>query len=198
MANEKSQIGVKVDKDVWQRFRQDVHDRHGATRGILGSEVENALVDYMQSERGDEQLTRIEDDLATIVGMLSERQKSDSDGGSTIPTPSKDESTPARGNDKPRANQPRKDKLDYLLTELLADEPCNRQSGELPKDDITEIIRSEYDFSDDTVHKYKDRLISRLDAKEHPQHGVTVAWGERYDDIVDELREQADEEMSNL
>jgi hypothetical protein len=100
--------------------------------------------------------------------------------------------------DKPRANQPRKDKLDYLLTKLLRDNPCDRQSGELPKSDFTEIIQTEYDFSESTVEEYQSKLINRLDAEEHPMHGKTVAWGKRYSDIVDDLREKADEEMTDL
>jgi hypothetical protein len=198
MAKEKRQIGVKVDQDVWQRFRQNVKDRHGSVRGVLGIEVENALIDYIESERADDRLARIEDDVATIVGVLSEREQTNSDGGSTLPSASSSESTRARISDKPKANQPRTDKLDYLLSELLADEPCNRESGELPKANFSDIVKSKYDFSDDTVSEYKDRLISRLDAQEHPKHGVTVAWGERYDDIVEELRDEADDEMSTL
>jgi len=146
MAKDKRQIGVKVDKDVWQRFRQDVMDRHGSVRGALGIELENALINYIQAEQANDQLTRIEDDVATVVSMLAEKEKSDSDGGSDTPTVSEDESTRARDLDKPRANQPRKDKLDYLLTKLLRDNPCDRQSGELPKSDFTEIIQTEYDF----------------------------------------------------
>jgi len=198
MAKDKRQIGVKVDKDVWQRFRQDVMDRHGSVRGALGIELENALINYIQAEQANDQLTRIEDDVATVVSMLAEKEKSDSDGGSDTPTVSGSESTRARDLDKPRANQPRKDKLDYLLTKLLRENPCDRQSGELPKSDFTEIIQTEYDFSEGTVDEYKSKLISRLDGKEHPQHGVTVAWGERYNDIVDDLRDKADEEMTDL
>jgi len=198
MAKDKRQIGVKVDTDVWQRFRQDVMDRHGSVRGALGIELENALINYIQAEQADDQLTRIEDDVATVVSMLAEKEKSELDGGSDTPTVSDGESARPRDLDKPRANQPRKDKLDYLLTKLLRDNPCDRQSGELPKSDFTEIIQTEYDFSEGTVEEYKSKLISRLDGKEHPQHGVTVAWGERYDDIVDDLREKADEEINDL
>ena len=198
MAKDKRQIGVKVDTDVWQRFRQDVMDRHGSVRGALGIELENALINYIQAEQADDQLTRIEDDVATVVSMLAEREKSESDGGLDTPTVSDGESARPRDLDKPRANQPRKDKLDYLLTKLLRDNPCDRQSGELPKSDFTEIIQTEYDFSESTVEEYQSKLISRLDGKEHPQHAVTVAWGERYSDIVDDLRDKADEEMTDL
>jgi len=188
-----------VDRQLYERFKNYVQDVHGHTRGHLKTEVENALRDYMQSDAGEKQLTRIEDDVATAVNMLSTiKKESDSDGGSPDPTVSEDESTRARDLDKPRANQPRKDKLDYLLTKLLQDNPCDRQSGELPKSDFTEIIQTEYDFSEGTVNEYKSKLISRLDAKEHPRHGVTVAWGERYSDIVDDLRDKADEEMTDL
>lgn len=198
MAKEKRSIGVKIDKEVWRRFRQDVQDRHGTIRGALGIEVENALIDYIEADRDNDQLTRIEDDLAKVVGILSEREISNADGGSPTASHSESVSTPARDSGKPKANQPRQEKIDYLLTELLADNPCNQQSGQLPKDDIRQIIKSEYDFTESTVDEYMDSLISRLDAKEHPRHGVTVAWGERYEQIVDELREEAEREMDEL
>jgi len=197
MGNKKKQP-TPIDEQTYERFKNYVKDVHGHTRGHLKTEIENALRDYMQSDASTKQLTRIEDDVATIVSMMAKREKSDSDGGSDTPTVSESESTRARDLDKPRANQPRKDKLDYLLTKLLRDNPCDRQSGELPKSDFTEIIQTEYDFSEGTVDEYKSKLISRLDAKEHPRHGVTVAWGERYSDIVDDLREKADEEMTDL
>jgi hypothetical protein len=108
MAKDKRQIGVKVDTDVWQRFRQDVMDRHGSVRGALGIELENALINYIQAEQADDQLTRIEDDVATVVSMLAEKEKSELDGGSDTPTVSEDESARPRSLDKPRANQPRK------------------------------------------------------------------------------------------
>jgi len=198
MGNKKKQP-TPIDEQTYERFKNYVKDVHGHTRGHLKTEIENALRDYMQSDASTKQLTRIEDDVATAVNMLSTiKKQSDSDGGSPDPTVSDGESTRARDLDKPRANQPRKDKLDYLLTKLLRDNPCDRQSGELPKSDFTEIIQTEYDFSESTVEEYQSKLISRLDGKEHPQHGVTVAWGQRYNDIVDDLREKADEEMTDL
>jgi hypothetical protein len=198
MGNKKKQP-TPIDEQTYERFKNYVEDVHGHTRGHLKTEIENALRDYMRSDAGEKQLTRIEDDVATAVNMLSTiKKQSDSDGGSPDPTVSDGESTRPRDLDKPRANQPRKDKLDYLLTKLLRDNPCDRQSGELPKSDFTEIIQTEYDFSESTVEEYQSKLIDRLDGKEHPQHGVTVAWGQRYDDIVDDLREKADEEMTDL
>ncbi|UXF50757.1 hypothetical protein 7908G4G3_23 [Haloquadratum phage sp.] len=198
MAKDKRQIGVKVDPDVWQQFRQDVMERHGSVRGALGIELENALIDYIQAGQADDQLTRIESDVATAVAMLSEIDNSEADGGSTKPMNSDSESARARNADKPQPNQPRQDKLNYLLNKLLENNPCNRESGQLAKDDFTEIIKTEYNFSDDTVEEYKTNLISMLDAHEHPVHGQTFAWGERYEEIVDELRDEADREIENL
>jgi len=197
MGNKKKQP-TPIDEQTYERFKNYVKDVHGHTRGHLKTEIENALRDYMQSDASTKQLTRIEDDVATIVSMMAKGEKSDSDGGSDTPTVSDGESARARDLNKPRANQPRKDKLDYLLTKLLRENPCDRQSGELPKSDFTEIIQTEYDFSESTVEEYQSKLIDRLDGKEHPQHGVTVAWGERYNDIIDDLRDKADEEMTDL
>jgi len=184
-----------IDRELYEQFKTFVKDTHGHTRGHLKTELENALRDYMQSDSGEEKLTRIESDVATAVAMLSEIQN---DGGIAAPTPSEDNSTRARQSSKPHPNQPRQDKLDYLLSRLIDENPVDRESGSLPKSDFKDLIKSEYDFNQDTVEEYQNKLISRLDANEHPVHGVTVAWGERFEEIVDELRDEADREIENL
>jgi hypothetical protein len=190
---------TRIDTDLYERFKNYVNDVHGQTRGHLRTEVENALRDYMKSEYGEEQLSRIESDVASLMQMMAEQNEKDqSDGGVTVRSDSQPESTRARQSSKPRANQPRKDKIEWLIEQLLEKTGTSYSSGEVPKSEISNIIETEYDFSSNTVDEYQQKIVSKLDAKEHPQHGVTVAWGNRYDDIVDELRDEADDEMSDL
>jgi hypothetical protein len=184
-----------IDKELYEQFKTFVKDTHGHKRGHLKKELENALRDYMASDSGEEKLTRIESDVATAVAMLSEIQN---DGGICPPTPSEDDTTRARQSSKPHPNQPRQDKLDYLLRRLIDENPVDLQSGSLPKSDFKDLIKTEYDFNQVTVEQYQNKLISRLDANEHPVHGITVAWGERYNEIVDELRDEADNKINDL
>jgi len=141
MGNEKTQPTL-IDKDEYEKFKQFVADAHGHTHGHLKTEIENALREYRQSTGREKQLTRMENDIATMKKVLAE---GDSDGG-------EDKNT----------------------------------------------IKKHYNFRDDIVESYYDDIVTDLKAEEHPMHGKTVAWGERYNDIVDDLRDKADEEMTDL
>lgn len=198
MGKEKAQPTL-IDKRIYERFKNYVEDIHGHTHGHLKTEIENALCDYMQSESGEARMARMENDIATVISMLDEAKiRSEMDGGTTADTRSNAQDARARENSKPRANQPRKDKIDYIITELMDKTGCTRQSGEVPISVLTDTIQTEYNFKSSTITEYKNQIQKRLDANEHPKHGKTIAWGNRYNDIVDELREQADEEMSDL
>jgi hypothetical protein len=198
MGKEKAQPTL-IDKRIYERFKNYVEDIHGHTHGHLKTEIENALCDYMQSESGEARMARMENDIATVISMLDEAKiRSEMDGGTTTDTRSNAQDARARENSKPRANQPRKDKIDYIITELMDKTGCTRQSGEVPISVLTDTIQTEYNFKSSTITEYKNQIQKRLDANEHPKHGKTIAWGQRYEDIVDELREQADEEMNDL
>jgi hypothetical protein len=198
MGKEKAQPTL-IDKRIYERFKNYVQDVHGHTHGHLKTEIENALCDYMQSESGEERMARMESDIATVISMLDEAKiRGELDGGATPDSNSNTQDAPARENSKPLANQPRKDKIEYIITELMDKTGCTRQSGEVPMTVLTDTIQTEYNFKPSTISEYKNQIQKQLDANQHPQHGKTIAWGNRYDDIVDELREQADEEMSDL
>ena len=102
--SDRVQPGGRVDEQVYEKFKQFVRDRHGTTRGVLGEELEKAMRQRMNAERGNDQLTRIENDVATIKAQLAEIE---ADGGETVsrtphepsgprPTPSDGENTHAR------------------------------------------------------------------------------------------------------
>lgn len=87
--NQLIQPGVRVDKSVWQEFRDDVAERRGGVRGHLKTEVENALRSYVEASKGGDitdRLRRIEnqlDDIEEGVGGLSEEseRKKNKDSG---------------------------------------------------------------------------------------------------------------------
>lgn len=79
---DKTQIGARVDEDLYERFKQAVEDKHGRTRGVLSHEVENALRNYVDADNPTDPLARIENDVATIKAQLAE-----SDGGEVVPEP---------------------------------------------------------------------------------------------------------------
>jgi len=106
--------------------------------------------------------------------------------------------THTRESDKPALNQPRDKKVAYLITQLIDEFSVTRESGEIPKQQIKDTIKKHYNFRDDIAESYYDDIVTDLKAEEHPMHGKTVAWGKRYSDIVDDLRDKADEEMTDL
>jgi len=63
---QEQQIGVRVDKQLWKQFRQDVMERRGAVRGHLKTEVNNALRSYIQASKGgdlDDRVRRLENSV---------------------------------------------------------------------------------------------------------------------------------------
>jgi hypothetical protein len=194
MGNEKTQPTL-IDKDEYEKFKQFVADAHGHTHGHLKTEIENALREYRQSTGREKQLTRMENDIATMKKVLAE---GNSDGGEDTLTLSHEDNTHTRESDKPASNQPRDKKVAYLITQLIDEFSVTRESGEIPKQQIKDTIKKHYNFRDDIAESYYDDIVTDLKAEEHPMHGKTVAWGERYSDIVDDLRDKADEEMTDL
>jgi len=78
MSQNEKQIGVKVNAELWQQFRSDVQDRHGAIRGHLKHEVESALREYMDASHGgdvNDRLMRIESQLDELAGAVSEQDE---------------------------------------------------------------------------------------------------------------------------
>jgi len=185
-----------IDADEYERFKQFVQNTHGQVRGNLKRELENALRDYRTAGNGEDQLTRIENDVATLKALMAEGE---ADGGEVVPTPSDGDSTRARSTDKPAPNQPRKDKVEYLLSEVLSfNSALTQESGQIAPKDVRQIVESNYNFADERIEEYVNLILSELDAEPHPRHGKTYLWGEDYQNAVDELREDADDELDKV
>ena len=78
MSRETVQIGVRVDKKLWEAFRNDVQERKGTVRGHLKNEHERALQAYLRGSHGGDthdRLTNIESELEAIRTTLSNPDK---------------------------------------------------------------------------------------------------------------------------
>jgi len=75
------QPGARIDADVWERFREEVRNRQGGVRGHLRSELENALLSYVDASDGgdvDDRLRRVENAVERIeeqTGVLVEGEE---------------------------------------------------------------------------------------------------------------------------
>lgn len=43
----RKKVGVQVDQGIWKEFNQFVKDKHGQTRGVLGSELDEAMKNHI-------------------------------------------------------------------------------------------------------------------------------------------------------
>jgi len=195
---ERIQPGGRVDKEIYEQFRSFVQRHHGQVRGALGEELENAMQERMNGvERGD-RLTRIEEDVATIKGILAE-----SDGGQNPPdsTPVPDlrsEKTHARAEsadrEKPAPNQPREAKVRYLRARIN-----DTYDGLISRPDLRNEIDQSFGFREDTIQEYVPLLIDALDAEVDPLcPDQLVAWGRRLQKRREKARTDAWDEAADV
>jgi len=148
-------IGVEVDRDLWEEFRQDVKERKGRVSGVLGAELENAIRQYIYdggNASTEERLTRIENKLnAAIPG--------DSDGGTTPETAhtharAADTPTPE---EKPAANQPRAEKAAWIVADMdLGD------NAKVPRAAIETKVQKEYNLGERSLEPMVDAVAERI------------------------------------
>lgn len=190
---ERTQIGAKVDKELWAEFREDVQERKGQTRGVLGVEVERALRAYMYGEgepKVNEKLDRIESLLETQLG-----QRADGSG-----TPSDAEThTRAEPGEKPPANATTDRKVAYLAATLLVRENCDDISElqTLPESHITEVVKEEYAFRSDTAERYVNGVIDYLGLRRHPTAANILASPWHHEELVEERRADVEAEAND-
>jgi len=157
-----------ISKEEYVRFKQWVQDVHGGTRGHLSSEVENALREYRQPDNTTDQLSRIEEDVATLKARLAEGE---SDGGSTV---SVGGTRAPRNSNKPHSNQPRQLKVVWFLDEYGYD----RDGGNTYKRAVEKQLKEAFGFDEGVIAEYIDLIIAELDAKEHPEKSGMIVWGD--------------------
>ena len=147
MTNTEKQIGVKVNAELWEQFRSDVQDRHGAIRGHLKHEVENALREYMDASHGgdvNDRLTRIESQLDTLTDAVPESDETKKDSGVS-------------------------QTVENRLTKIR--ETIEREADGQPKvhEKVVELaIKEHAGKSAPTLRQYKDLLQDERDLFDHP------------------------------
>jgi len=184
---ETTKIGVEIDEQVWEQFRQDVKTRRGRVRGVLGNEVETALRKQMlATEGGDaiDHMKRIEDKLDTVI-----EAEADGSGGTVVEAPS----APAPDS-KPKPNATRHEKVRYLMDEMGLDS----SGGSIHREAVRNVIQEEYEFSDGTIDDYVEAIITRLDAVPDPEIDGMFIWGDEEDERYDEVDANAAEEMERV
>jgi hypothetical protein len=206
--SDQTQIGPSVDAELWEEFRENVRDRHGRVRGVLGKELETALRQHLSDDatpterRLEARLMRIEDALDI----------SSADGGSPVsdtenthtqtPTPEQAPSEDSRV-EKPDPKAPRDNKVRYLA-QCVVDDHCDTADGDIntiPRKSLVKIVRDEYGFRKDTAVGYVDELIEHFDLVEKPgsgesENGLTLYVSpSRRDEI---LREAAESDFDKI
>lgn len=178
---------TRISKEEYQRFKQWVQDVHGKTRGHLSTEIENALREYRQPDNGKDSLARIEDNVATIMAHIAETE---SDGGSVVHTEdSANSRTHAEG--KPAPNSPRKDKVDWLVSQY-------DESGSTTAEEIKERVTDEFGFEERTAEEYVQPVIDTLDVKKHPNNPKVFLWGDKIEEVRESIEEESEQEFQEL
>lgn len=151
--SDQTQIGPSIDERLWKAFREDVKERHGRVRGVLGKELETALRQHLSDDatpterRLEARLMRIEDELGV----------SSADGGCPVsegehthtpaPAPAQESRVDSRV-EKPDPKAPRDDKVRYLA-QCVIDDHCDTADGDIktiPRKSLVRIVRDEYGF----------------------------------------------------
>lgn len=202
MGSDKTQMGTRVDEDVYERFRKFVENKHGRTRGVLSHEVEKALEAYISGEFPTDRLARIENDVATIKANLAE-----ADGGEVAvpeptPTPSTDAAhtqthRPSTGTEfevdtgdssKPNEKAPKSAKVEYLFEDMAAG-----PSIIIHPNALRNRIDGLWGFGERATDDLIDLTMKRFNAKPVREKGGTwyVALGRTDEDREDAIDEWA-------
>ena len=166
--SDRVQIGPKVDAELWAEFREDVEDRKGQTRGVLGNELENAIRNYLyygEDRTLTEQFAEFNQRLERVEGAVG---AAEADGGAV----SEDVHTHTERT-KPGEKATRSKKVAYLI-----DQKYDREGGSVTPDTIKADVKDVYGFGDRTAPKYVQPVIDALDAKWHPNNPDLLVWGE--------------------
>lgn len=174
MSNTNSkQIGVRLDSEVWQAFRQDVKERHGTVRGQLKPEVENALQEYMDASHGgdvSDRLTRLEEQMNRVVDLLetTATKKQDSDVSNTV-----------------------ENRVEKII------ETVESEANGAPRvhDSVVEMaIKQHAGQSNPTIAKYKELLQEREFAFEDPRSDSSYYYlsAPKYCQAVNEMVKERD------
>lgn len=193
---ERVKLGVRVRKDVWDEFKQDVVDREGQKRGVLGKEVETALRQYLYTGAQDtpaeylrdmnERLERIEDRVAPAEtdGGTPHRPRADrrTDTHTSV-------SHPPHNPPNPRA--PVADKAAWLAAQV------DGMAEFSVENDLGHAAVDAWAFADDTHDRVVSAALDRLDHVPHPSNDDLYVVAERHETLLAGRRERTREQAAD-
>lgn len=192
--SDRVQVGVEVDAELWEELRNDVRERKGKVRGVLGDELDNAIQHYLYNgpdRSTPQQLNDIEARLNRIEGAVGVEA---TDGGLDTSTTAEDTHTPDQSdNDKPHQNTGRKKKIEWLAAEYRRQYANDNDTlYKATAGNVKDLIDEEYAFAEEErTANYVSDVLDELGMVQHPKWDHRHVTEERYQEIVEEM--EADE-----
>jgi len=198
--SDRVQIGVEVDEDLWNELREDVRERKGKVRGVLGDEVENAIRHYLHNgpDRGTpQQLSDIEARLNRIEGAVGVEA---TDGGTDTSQPAMDTHTrdPALDapDERPHPRGDTKAKVRWLAAAVLDAEGAELDDLKMTHENtVRGVIEDEYDFGTDKTNEYIDKVTDHLGLVDHPLNDVLYVTETERENILEDQREESRDDV---
>lgn len=184
---------TRISKDEYVAFKQWVQDVHGTTRGHLSTEIENALREYREDDGAPERLARIEEDVSQLKALVADAE---GDGGTDVS--GSQVRTHAEDTSRPAPNAARESKVAYIAERVQEECAVSEDHGEVPPEAIRQVVVSEYSFGEETTDDYVDLVIEYFGGEPHPEHGNLIVWGDRLDEVREEMKADTNDEFDNL
>ena len=190
------QVGLRIDRDVYEEFKQHVKERRGRWQGVGGDELENAIRHYLHF--GAEK--PLPDLLAEFNGRLQriegELGTATADGGTDTVGAEPHTHAPSwsEGDEKPPANASTDKKVAYLAAQV---ERLNNghEPDMIPRKKLREIVKDEYGFRRDTAKRYVEQLVDYFDLVDDPREGYEpLVSRERREELLEQRREELEAE----
>lgn len=182
--SDKVQVGLRVDKSVYEEFKQTVIERTGRWKGAGGKELEDMMRRYISEDPAtaklsetteiDRRLQRIE----TAVGVQA------TDGGADSRELETHTHTPDR---RPHPQESSEVKVKWLAK--CVEEQVGADPDEVPGTVLRDMVAQEFDFRDDTVDRYVEKLVEQFGFVEHPFIDGMWVTPEKRDKEIEKRRE---------
>ena len=188
------QVGLRVDRDVYEEFKQHVKERRGRWQGVGGDELENAIRHYLHFG-ADKPLPDL---LAEFNGRLQriegELGTATADGGTDAFEAEPHTHAPSwsEGDEKPPANASTDKKVAYLATQIEAD--VGENFGEITRTKLKDTVKDEYGFRRDTAKRYVERLVDHFELVDHPEIDPLLVTQAKRETIIEQRREELEAE----
>jgi hypothetical protein len=170
------QIGVQVNSQLWDEFREYVEQEYGAVRGNLSQELNAAIEAYIS---GSSEV----DDSEVLERLARIEAKIDGDGGSP-PSVSRDrvKNKKTEGNVSQTARRRRR-----IYQDIQAK---TGDKGIVSDEELISSISEIAGGSRPTVSNYKERLQQHNEIHEHPLKDSWITDTEEWAVMVHSLRHQ--------